>query len=84
MKKHTAQREAATGAKKAAATDIAQQLELKPGQSLELLKALQTGDVYLAGGIVMIQAILVVIGILLSDIALAFLDPRIRYSGGGR
>ncbi|MFG5776083.1 class I SAM-dependent methyltransferase [Comamonas sp. J-3] len=40
MKKHTAQREAATGAKKAAATDIAQQLELKPGQSLELLKAL--------------------------------------------
>ena len=28
--------------------------------------------------------ILVVIGILLSDIALAFLDPRIRYSGGGR
>ena len=28
--------------------------------------------------------LLVVIGILLSDIALAFLDPRIRYSGGGR
>ena len=53
-------------------------------QGPELLKALQTGDVYLAGGIVMIQAILVVIGILLSDIALAFLDPRIRYSGGGR
>ena len=38
----------------------------------------------IAGGIVMVQAILVVIGILLSDIALAFLDPRIRYSGGGR
>mgnify|MGYP003293482009 CR=1 FL=1 len=38
----------------------------------------------LAGGIVMTQAILVVIGILFSDIALAFLDPRIRYSGGGR
>lgn len=53
-------------------------------QGPELLKALQTGDVYLAGGIVMTQAILVVIGILLSDIALAFLDPRIRYSGGGR
>ena len=53
-------------------------------QGPELLKSLQTGDVYLAGGIVMTQAILVVIGILLSDIALAFLDPRIRYSGGGR
>ena len=44
----------------------------------------ETGDIYLAGGIVMTQAILVVIGILFSDIALAFLDPRIRYSGGGR
>ena len=53
-------------------------------QGPELLKSLQTGDVYLAGGIVMMQAILVVIGILFSDIALAFLDPRIRYSGGGR
>lgn len=53
-------------------------------QGPELLKSLQTGDVYLAGGIVMTQAILVVIGILFSDIALAFLDPRIRYSGGGR
>ena len=53
-------------------------------QGPDLLNALQTGDVYLAGGIVMTQAILVVIGILLSDIALAFLDPRIRYSGGGR
>lgn len=53
-------------------------------QGPELLKSLQTGDVYLAGGIVMTQAVLVVIGILFSDIALAFLDPRIRYSGGGR
>ena len=49
-----------------------------------LYKALQNQDMYLAGAIVMIQAVLVVIGILLSDIALAFLDPRIRYSGGGR
>ena len=53
-------------------------------QGPELLKALQTGDIYLAGAIVMVQATLVVIGILLSDIALAFLDPRIRYSGGNR
>lgn len=49
-----------------------------------LFKALQAQDMYLAGAIVMVQAVLVVIGILLSDIALAFLDPRIRYSGGGR
>ena len=49
-----------------------------------LLKALQAQDMYLAGAIVMVQAVLVVVGILLSDIALAFLDPRIRYSGGGR
>ena len=49
-----------------------------------LFKALQAQDMYLAGAIVMIQAVLVVIGILFSDIALAFLDPRIRYSGGGR
>jgi len=53
-------------------------------QGPQLLQALQTQDMYLAGAIVMIQAVLVVIGILLSDIALAFLDPRIRYSGGSR
>lgn len=49
-----------------------------------LFEALKVQDMYLAGAIVMIQAVLVVVGILLSDIALAFLDPRIRYSGGGR
>ena len=49
-----------------------------------LFKALQSQDMYLAGAIVMVQAVLVVIGVLFSDIALAFLDPRIRYSGGGR
>lgn len=46
-----------------------------------LLDALRAQDMYLAGTIVMIQAILVVIGTLLSDIALAWLDPRIRFSG---
>ncbi len=49
-----------------------------------LFEALKVQDMYLAGAIVMIQAVLVVVGILLSDIALAFLDPRIRYSGGSR
>jgi peptide/nickel transport system permease protein len=53
-------------------------------QGPQLLQALLTQDMYLAGAIVMIQATLVVVGILLSDIALAFLDPRIRYSGGSR
>ena len=46
-----------------------------------LLAALKAQDMYLAGTIVMIQAVLVVIGTLLSDIALAWLDPRIRFSG---
>ena len=39
---------------------------------------------YLAGAIVMVQAFLVEVGILLADIGLAFLDPRIRFSGGSR
>jgi peptide/nickel transport system permease protein len=46
-----------------------------------LLQALRSQDMYLAGTIVMIQAVLVVVGTLLSDIALAWLDPRIRFSG---
>lgn len=49
-----------------------------------LFEALKVQDMYLAGAIVMVQAVLVVVGILFSDIALAFLDPRIRYSGGNR
>lgn len=46
-----------------------------------LFEALKTQDMYLAGTILLVQAILVVIGTLLSDIALAWLDPRIRFSG---
>lgn len=49
-----------------------------------LYQSLQCQDMYLAGTIVMTQAFLVQIGILLADIALAYLDPRIRYSGGSR
>lgn len=48
----------------------------------ELLKALKAQDMYLAGTIVMVQAFLVVVGTLLSDILLAWLDPRIRYTKG--
>ena len=47
-----------------------------------LLSALQSQDMYLAGSFLMFLAVLTVIGVLLSDIALAFLDPRIRLHGG--
>ncbi len=48
-----------------------------------LLAALKSQDMYLAGTIVLIQAVLVLVGTLLSDIALAWLDPRIRFSERG-
>jgi peptide/nickel transport system permease protein len=47
-----------------------------------LLGALQSQDMYLAGTFVMFLALLSVIGMLVSDIALAALDPRIRLGGG--
>ncbi|NED94270.1 ABC transporter permease [Phytoactinopolyspora alkaliphila] len=43
-----------------------------------LLQALLAQDMYLAGSVLMISAALVVIGTLISDIALAWLDPRVR------
>lgn len=46
-----------------------------------LIKALQSQDMYLAGSFLMFLAFLNVIGVLISDIALAFLDPRIRLQG---
>ena len=46
-----------------------------------LIKALQSQDMYLAGSFLMCLAFLTVIGMLISDIALAFLDPRIRLQG---
>ena len=46
-----------------------------------LIKALQSQDMYLAGSFLMFLAFLTVIGVLVSDIALAFLDPRIRLQG---
>lgn len=47
-----------------------------------LLRALQTQDMYLAGSFLMLLALLTVVGVLLSDLALAVLDPRIRLEGG--
>lgn len=47
-----------------------------------LIQALQSQDMYLAGSFLMMLAFLTVIGVLISDIALGFLDPRIRLQGG--
>lgn len=44
-----------------------------------LLGALQSQDMFLAGTLVMFLSILTVIGTLISDVLLAWLDPRIRY-----
>ena len=47
-----------------------------------LLRALQTQDMYLAGSFLMLLALLTVVGVLVSDLALAVLDPRIRFGAG--
>ncbi len=46
-----------------------------------LIRALKSQDMYLAGSFLMFLAFLTVIGVLLSDLALAVLDPRIRLQG---
>jgi len=46
-----------------------------------LLRALLYQDMYLAGSFVLILSVFTVIGTLVSDILLAYLDPRIRYEG---
>ncbi len=47
-----------------------------------LLRALRTQDMYLAGSFLMLLAALTVVGVFLSDLALAALDPRIRQGAG--
>src|SRR6266567_2570918 len=44
------------------------------------LSALQSQDMYLAGAFVLLISALTIVGVLISDILLAWLDPRIRYS----
>ena len=44
-----------------------------------LVKGLLAQDMYLAGTFLLITATLTVIGTLLSDVCLAWFDPRIRY-----
>ena len=47
-----------------------------------MLEALMTEDMYLAGSFLMFLSMLTVVGVLISDIALTFLDPRIRLDQG--
>ncbi|WP_046863759.1 ABC transporter permease [Microvirga massiliensis] len=47
-----------------------------------LLSALKSQDQFLAGFILMFVAMLTVLGMLVSDLLLAWLDPRIRMGGG--
>ena len=47
-----------------------------------LLDALRSQDMYLAGSFLMFMAFLTVIGVFVSDLALALLDPRIRLQAG--
>jgi len=44
-----------------------------------LVQSLISQDMYLAGSLIMLLSVLTVIGMLLSDLLLAWVDPRIRY-----
>jgi peptide/nickel transport system permease protein len=48
-----------------------------------MLQALVSQDMYLAGSLILILSVLTVIGTLISDILLAWLDPRIRLDRAG-
>jgi peptide/nickel transport system permease protein len=45
-----------------------------------LYRALVSQDMYLAGAFILLIGVLTIIGVLLSDLVLAWIDPRIRYS----
>jgi peptide/nickel transport system permease protein len=45
------------------------------------LRALQSQDMYVAGAFILLLSCLTVLGTLLSDILLAWADPRIRFGG---
>ncbi len=45
-----------------------------------LVQSLISQDMYLAGSLIMLLSVLTVLGMLLSDLLLAWLDPRIRYA----
>jgi peptide/nickel transport system permease protein len=60
------------------ATVISVVLSLPTTGSL-LLKSLMSQDMYLAGSFVFLLSILTIVGTLISDILLAWMDPRIRF-----
>jgi peptide/nickel transport system permease protein len=45
-----------------------------------LLRALVGQDMYLAGSFILLMGVLTLVGMLISDILLAVLDPRIRFN----
>jgi len=49
-----------------------------------LLNSLLAQDMYLAGALVMMLSVLTMLGTLVSDVLLAWVDPRIRFEGGTR
>jgi len=55
-----------------------------PTTGPRLLQALMNQDMYLAGSMVMMLSFLTVLGTLISDILLLWLDPRIRYEGSSK
>jgi peptide/nickel transport system permease protein len=64
------------------ATIIAVVLSLPTAGPL-LLRSLVSQDMYLAGAFILLLSTLTVIGTLISDLLLAWLDPRIRFEGRG-
>ena len=53
-----------------------------PGLGLMLLDAVQSEDLYLAVGALVMGTVLLIIGNLIADILLAYSDPRIRFEDG--
>jgi len=49
-----------------------------------MLNALMMEDMYMAGSMLMILSLLGILGTLVSDLLLLWLDPRIRMEGGAR
>jgi ABC-type dipeptide/oligopeptide/nickel transport system permease component len=49
-----------------------------------MLNSLLSQDMYMAGSMLMVFSLLGVMGTLVSDLLLLWLDPRIRMEGGSR
>ena len=49
-----------------------------------MITALFSQDMYMAGSMLMVLSLLGVLGTLVSDLLLLWLDPRIRFGGGSR